>query len=83
MEGAWKPCETRAYRGGREAQLCSFGLSGGRPASPLVRVQRALDVSATSPRAREHAHLREHDVLPARSNARCALRALPVLRANR
>jgi len=32
---------------------------------------------------RVHEHVREHDVLPVRSNARCALRALPILRANR
>ena len=83
MEGAWKPCETRAYRGGREAQLCSFGRSGGSPASPLVRAWRVLDVRSTCPRAREHEHEHEHDVLIARSNARCALRALPILRANR
>lgn len=72
VEGVWKPCESLAYRGGREAQLCSFGLSGGRPASPLVRVQRALDVP-TSTRARAPARARR----PACALERALRAALP------
>lgn len=75
MEGAWKPCEALAYRGGREAQLCSFGRSGGRPASPLVRVQRAplVRTSTRAERARARARARR----PACALERALRAALP------